>query len=436
MARLIPFLLLIASTSVYASFDLGLLKSLLNSGQVEKAYNYAASEVADHEGTPEFDYYYGIAAIDSGHASEGVFALERVLALDPDNHAARLELARGYFVLEEYARARQEFETVLTVNPPEDVVDRVNLYLDAITTQEGRYQTTQTAFIEFGLGSDSNANSGPDITSYNIGILNFPLDTNSQEQDDNFAELKLSYKISTPVSPKTSYFLAIDGDFHNNDDNSQFDTRTYTLDTGFKFLQAQNVYTVDLFAQQFELNGDDYRLLTGLNSSWLHNLTQQSTVQLYLQFAQQDYERLETRDANTISLGSSYSKRFSATFSPVLIAGFYLAHDDPKLDTNAARQNTERDYYGAQLGTILGFSQSLSAKLSINYQDSEYGMASTITGQTRQDDYLSAALKFNWRVARNWGLSAKASVAKNNSNNVLFEYDRALFSVNLRYKVK
>ena len=436
MVRLIPFLLLIGSTSVCASLDLGLLKSLLNTGQVEKAYNYASKEVANHEGSPEFDYYYGIAAIDSGHASEGVFALERVLSFDPNNHAARLELARGYFVLEEYARSRQEFETVLTVDPPEDVVKRVNLYLDAIVTQEGRYKTTQTAFVEFGLGSDSNANSGPDITSYNIGTFIVPLDPNSQEQDDNFAELKLSYKISTPVSPGTSYFLAFNADLHNNDDHSQFDTRTYTIDTGFKFLQAQNIFTVDVFAQQFELDGNDYRLLTGLNSSWLHNLTQQSTVQLYLQFAVQDYERLATRDANTISLGSSYSKRFSTALSPILIAGFYLAQDDPKLNTSAARESTERDYYGFQLGTILGLSEILSAKLSINYQDSEYGMPGASTGQTRQDDYLSTSLSFDWRVARNWALSAKTSVAKNNSNNVLYEYDRTLFSVNLRYKVK
>lgn len=436
MDRLIPFLLLISSTSVYADLDLGLLKSLLNSGQVEKAYNYAAKGVTEHEGAPEFDYYYGIAAIDSGHASEGVFALERVLSLDPNNHAARLELARGYFLLEEYARARQEFETVLSIDPPDDVVKRVNLYLDAIVTQEGRYTTTQTAFVEFGLGSDSNANSGPDLVSYNIGTFTVPLDTNSQEQDDNFAELKLGYKITTPTSPGTLYFLALDGDFHNNDDNSLFDTRTYTLDTGFKFLQAQNIFTVDVFAQQFELDGRDYRLLTGLNTSWLNNLTQQSTVQLYLQFAKQDYERLATRDANTISLGSSYSKRFSTTLSPVLIAGIYLAQDDPKLNTDAARQGTERDYFGIQLGTILGLSESLSARLSVSYQDSKYGMPNSLTGQTRQDDYLSTSLSFDWRVARNWGLSAKASVAENSSNNVLFEYDRTLFSVNLRYKVK
>ena len=71
------------------------------------AFSYAQKHRAEQEGDPDFDFYYGVAAIDTGNVSQGVFALERVLAVQPNNHAARLELARGYFILEEYARARE-----------------------------------------------------------------------------------------------------------------------------------------------------------------------------------------------------------------------------------------------------------------------------------------------------------------------------------------
>src|SRR5262245_64922836 len=39
-----------------------------------------------------------------------VFALERVLALQPDNHLARAEIARAYLALGERDAARREFE--------------------------------------------------------------------------------------------------------------------------------------------------------------------------------------------------------------------------------------------------------------------------------------------------------------------------------------
>ena len=40
------------------------------------------------EGDGNFDYIYGVAAIDTGHASEGVFALERVLIQFPGDSKA------------------------------------------------------------------------------------------------------------------------------------------------------------------------------------------------------------------------------------------------------------------------------------------------------------------------------------------------------------
>ena len=122
-------ILLVSSNSLAADdYNLELLISLFEKNSVQ-AYSYAAEHLSEQEGDPQFDYYYGVAAIDAGHASQGVFALERVLLLYPDEHAARLELARGYFIHEEYARSRQEFETVMQLNPPDDVMQNAQIFL-------------------------------------------------------------------------------------------------------------------------------------------------------------------------------------------------------------------------------------------------------------------------------------------------------------------
>lgn len=159
-------------------------------------------------------------------------------------------------------------------------------------------------------------------------------------------------------------------------------------------------------------------------------------MQVYLQLSKIDYDLLTTPDANTISLGSSYSTKLSAKFSPVLIAGLYMAQDDPKLNTAAARESTERDYYGIQLATILGLSNSVSVKLSLRYQDTQYKVANALIGKRRQDDLLSTSLDVVWRLARRWQLLPKINIVKSNSNIELYEYDRTLYSVNLRYSVK
>lgn len=100
------------------AFNLKQLQELFKTYQRQQAYAYASQHLEQMEGDPYFDYLYGVSAIDTGHASEGVFALERVLLAFPEDHVARLELARGYFILEEYARSRVEFEIVLKTEPP------------------------------------------------------------------------------------------------------------------------------------------------------------------------------------------------------------------------------------------------------------------------------------------------------------------------------
>src|ERR1043165_9183158 len=92
------------------------VKALIDQGKAAEAYALGKQH-PDQLGNPAFDFYYGVAAIDAGHAGEGVLALERYVANFPANHAGRLELARGYYVLGDDARAREEFDAVLKTNP-------------------------------------------------------------------------------------------------------------------------------------------------------------------------------------------------------------------------------------------------------------------------------------------------------------------------------
>ena len=81
------------------------MRVLLEQGRAAEAYALGRRH-PEELGKPEFDFYFGVAAVDTGHAGEGVLALERYIIRFPDNDRARLELARGYFVLGEMVRAR------------------------------------------------------------------------------------------------------------------------------------------------------------------------------------------------------------------------------------------------------------------------------------------------------------------------------------------
>ncbi|MCS6920481.1 MAG: hypothetical protein NZM07_00925, partial [Elioraea sp.] len=76
------------------------VRRLVEAGRSVEAYALGREHPQEF-GKPEFDFYFGIAAIDAGHAGDGVLALERYVVQFPENLRARLELARGYFVLGE-----------------------------------------------------------------------------------------------------------------------------------------------------------------------------------------------------------------------------------------------------------------------------------------------------------------------------------------------
>ena len=47
-------------------------------GRYQEAYLLAQSGLFDYEGQPNFDFAYGLAALESGRPDEAVFAFERI----------------------------------------------------------------------------------------------------------------------------------------------------------------------------------------------------------------------------------------------------------------------------------------------------------------------------------------------------------------------
>ena len=68
---------------------------LLQQKNPQAAYRLLEPLESQRAGDPEYDYLLGIAALDSGERERAVFALERVLAVNPNHAQARAEIARA-----------------------------------------------------------------------------------------------------------------------------------------------------------------------------------------------------------------------------------------------------------------------------------------------------------------------------------------------------
>lgn len=415
-----------------AAYDPDYLETLFKTYQRKQAYDYALKHLPTMEGDPYFDYFYGVSAIDTGHASEGVFALERVLLVFPNDQVARLELARGYYILQDYALSRQAFETVLETSPPSQVRETAEAYLDKIRVSESRYRPTHSGYAKLTLGNDDNVNAGVD-EDVDLGFLAI-ISPDSLSQDDNFTTLAGGWTYAYPFSPGWYFESTLSGEMRKNIDLDQFDTLTAGLQLGIVHLTGDHRLKAELGNQQFNLDGDSYRKLNSLSLGWKYSLSEKSYIDSTLQYATLDYPDFPNRNSDLVTLGASFVHSFSSYLQPMIFLTASLGQETPEIDNVVTRSDTERDITAFRGGVILSFSNTLALQAAAGLQSSEYaGPLVFPAGLVREDDYTTADLALLWVFKRKWRLDTRFSHSENDSTFNLRDYQRNTFDVSLNY---
>ena len=408
------------------------VKALIDQGKAAEAYA-TAKKYPEQLGNPAFDFYYGVAAIDSGHAGEGVLALERYIANFPDNPQARLELARGYFVLGDDARAREEFDVIQKTNPPPGVQANIQRFMDAIRARESRYQTTAGFYAEFGIGHDSNVNGGvgsPNITLPNLGAITLLSGTKTA---DTFGHLGVGGNVSYPVSPGVALFgvASADGKYNNND--NEFNQANANVAGGISFLQDKNLYR--LTGSYGELGVDDnwFRKVTGAAAEVNHQLDELNLLNAFVQVADLEYKGANsTRDAELIALGGGWRKAFIGNWQPLMtLSGSYGVEHNKRL-----RPEFGRKFWSARAGVAVTPAPKWSLSVAGTYQQSKYDGPDLLTAVVRKDKYYGLEAGAVYAFDRSWSVRGEYTYSKNTGNIALYEFDRHVFLVKLRYEYK
>ena len=134
-------------------------RALLKEGKAADAYRLLEPEEFEYAGDVEFDTMLGVAALDGGKPDKATLAFERVLALEPNAAGVRLDMARAYFALGDYPRAREELTLAALQNPPPAARAVIDHYLTAIAERERKKRTAVTGYLETSLGIDTNITS-------------------------------------------------------------------------------------------------------------------------------------------------------------------------------------------------------------------------------------------------------------------------------------
>lgn len=421
---------LLFSATAAADALLDKARTLHASGQPDAAFLLLKQHEDARAGEPAFDYLLGIAALDSGNPVQAVFALERVLDIEPDNGPAGAELARAYAAVGELEDARRQLAKVKRQALPADVRQNIDRVMSAV---EARIDATTTRFRPFvfmGLGYDSNVNNATEdnqVAAPALGGLVFTLDENSQETDSAIWDLAAGFSFSSPLRPDLYLYGGARYDFRLAVEESDFTTKVANGSLGMRMLHEKDAYSLTVQGERFFVDGASAlagdRDLIGLTGQWQHTLDQRNQLTAFLQAAIIEFPEQEIRDVNRYSGGVGWGHSFgTATDSPVAYGSVYGGTEDPDDDTLG--EHIGRDFVGVRVGAQYLFRPRMIAFGSFTYQYSDYDAADPTFLEVRQDDYFDVGVGVRYQHDRNWSLTPTVRYSSSDSTLVINDYDR------------
>ena len=411
-------------------------KTQLDAGNARAAYDMLAPLQSERAGDPEYDFLLGSAALDLGKNTEAVFALERVLAVQPNNGPARAQIARAYFNLKETDTAKREFENVKKQEIPPEVSATIDRYLDAINKIGETEKASARFFLEFATGYDSNVNSATSVQTVAVpafGGLLFTLSPASRRLDDGFFSATAGTNLRNPLSKSWAVVggLTI---------NQRTDFTRDNLDTGFLdgYLGLATRFgreTITAVAQGNMFRLDDpaypgsFRNALGGTVQWTHDFNARSQLTAYVQYSSLEYPTQRPRDADRYIAGLGYAHAFRAG-DPVVYVGVYGGDERTK--------DSVFDYLGHRpLGVRFGGQKVLSQKwlmfFSAAYENRRYNGTDPSFLKVRQDNQYSAGLGVSYLIPHEWQLSPQVTYTDNESNLDINQFNRLQVFVSMRH---
>lgn len=406
------------------------LKSLIEKGKTEAAYKYGIKNFEEHAGDPLFDLYFGISAIETGHIERAIMSFERILMIYPQQHRARLELGRAYFIIGNYERAKPEFEEILNTSAPESVKQKVKNFLDEIDKRIAERSVNFSAYIDFAVGHDSNINGATAYDEVYIPFFSdyFQLTEDSQAISSAFAELELGVKYERSISKISSWYTAASIANKSNSATSDYDTNLFNLSGGYSWRGNKNSFQVPLSLQLLTMDGEESRYSFSATAVWSRSLDKSTTFNSFWQIGSNNFPGSSDRDVDTSMLGLSLTD--SEGRSTVSVNAMY-AVEIPRGDA--------LEHNGKSTAS-LGFSSRyiVSNKDIINMLISasivEYDDASPLFDQAREDEMITLVLAWKRMYNRKIGINAEFMFTENMSNQDLYDYDRAILKTGIRYQ--
>jgi len=432
LSMLVPVGLAQAQVPASAAPDLVRADVLIRSGKADEAWRLLSPHEFAQAGNADFDYLLGVAALDSGRPDRATLIFERVLAVSPNHAAARLDMARGYFALGDYARARIEFDGVLRFDPPPAARATVERYLAAIEERGREGKTRVSGYVEATLGSDSNVAGSTAQSSVFVPLfgVDFALSAASIKARDDYASVGAGAELSHGFGGGLKLVAGADFRQRVNFRLDTFDSASTDLRLGLQQDFGKNTLRLGLGANRYDLDNAAYRRIGSLNGEWRHEYDARTQVSAFAQDSRVRYVREDTRSnsVDQLLIGIGGLHLLDADGKLVVFGSLFGGRENAVQD----RVDGDKRFAGVRLGLQKALRGDIDLFTSLTAQDGRYTQENLLFAGRRRDAQYDLAVGAVWRIDRDWSLRPQVTYTRVDSNFPLYDYDRYDISVTVR----
>ena len=392
------------------------------------AYALLSAAEPRRAGDARFDYLLGVAALDAGHITRAVFALERAADRQPQDALVRAELGRAYLASGDVDAAREQLRLARTGTLPEEASAAIARVLGLMDEVAPSTRPQVSGYLEVGAAYDSNVNSATQQGEFAIpafgGILFQTAPENRQRHD---TVLSAAGGVAGECALSPAWKLLGAANLRASVDRVVHDMDTVFFDAtvGVRHTAGSHSQVLALQNSTAWVGGALYRKANGLSAQWQAQVAPATQASVFGQWSRQIYSGQAERDTDRSLLGVGMAHQFAGT-GPLSYGSLYAVQERAR-----AAENASFGHHGA--GLRLGLEQRVgpaaTAFAEWQYERRRYGGTEPFFDVARRDHQNDLSAGLRWQFAPRWQLIAQARRARAASDIVLYDYSRQVIQV-------
>ncbi|MBI3479377.1 MAG: tetratricopeptide repeat protein [Nitrosomonadales bacterium] len=416
-------------------------EALVKNGKPADAYALLEPHEFEHSGEERFDYLIGIAALDSGRADKATLAFERVLMVNPDSAAARLDMARAYYQLGDLPRAKTEFTTSLQQNPSEAARANIEKYLDEIVVREAGKQTSYSGYVAVTAGQDNNVNNSTSQSQVFVDAMaaKITLDPSNVKISDSYYGLVTGGEITHNLNNRWGLYAGADIRQRANSMQKNFDAFSVDARLGAMLVTQAHRVRIGVSDGQYSLGNSRNSDSIGLNAEWSRVFSPSNQLKVFGQYAQYRFvdAAMQVNDYDQQAVGGGWGHALADGKSTLFGSLYYGTEKDVSTQIttatpNGGRADGAKRFSGLRIGGQTAFNDRITLYANAGGQIGDYSKINYFFQRQRSDRMYDLAIGANWRWDKLWTLRPQLNYSGNNSNIIIYSYDRTDFSLTIR----